>query len=89
MWKVGLHRKWLLVNGTTMISANRGIQWDRCQIGVLGRGRVHEIFFFLKNDRHDCDQGKEKNPMGHVSNNGVGMIRMDFASSGYMIQMVQ
>jgi hypothetical protein len=39
--KVGPHRKGLLVNGTTMISAKRGIQWDRCQIGVSGRGQVH------------------------------------------------
>jgi hypothetical protein len=55
--------KGLLVNGTMMISAKRGIQWDRFQIRVSGRGRVHWKKR-LKNDRYHCDQGEERNPMG-------------------------
>jgi hypothetical protein len=53
-----------LVIGTTTISAKRGSQWDRCPIGVSGRGRVHGKKNLLKNDRYDCDQGEERNPMG-------------------------
>jgi hypothetical protein len=61
--KVGLHRNGLLGNGTTTISAKRGIQWDRFQIGVSRRGRFHGKKCLLKNDSYDCDQGKERNPI--------------------------
>jgi hypothetical protein len=43
---VGPQEKGLLVNGTMMISAKRGSQWDRCQIRVHRKGEwVHKIFF--------------------------------------------
>jgi hypothetical protein len=48
----------------TKIRAVRGIQWGKSQIRVLEGGRVHAIFFLLKNDRYDCDKGEERNPMG-------------------------
>jgi hypothetical protein len=39
--EVGSHRKGLFMNGTTTISAKRWIQWDRFQLGVSRKGRVH------------------------------------------------
>jgi len=64
--KVGPHRKGLSMTGTTIISAQRVIQWDRFQIGVSRRGLVHEKKKkrLLKNYRYDCDQGEARSPMG-------------------------
>jgi hypothetical protein len=64
MGESGTTQKGVMVNGTTTISEKRGSQWDRFQIGVSGRGRVHGKKKLLKNDRYDCDQGEERNPMG-------------------------
>jgi hypothetical protein len=76
---VGLHKKGLLVNVTTTIDVKRGSQQDRCQIGVLGMGRVHgKKQNLLKNDRYDYDQGENRNPMGYVSKNGAGRIHVFF-----------
>jgi hypothetical protein len=47
-----------------MIRVKRGIQWGKSQIRGLEGGRVHRNFFLLKNDRYDCDQNEERNPMG-------------------------
>jgi hypothetical protein len=52
----------------------RGIQWGKSQIRVLEGGQVHEKVFLLKNDRYDCDKGKERNPTGYVSNNGANFF---------------
>jgi hypothetical protein len=56
-------KKGLQVIGTTMIRVKRGIQWDRAQIRVSGRG-VGPWKKRLKNDRYHDDQGEERNPMG-------------------------
>jgi hypothetical protein len=63
-WGVSGRKNGLMVNGTTTINAKRGSQWDRCQIGVFGRGHIHWKKKLMKNDRYDCNQGEERNPMG-------------------------
>jgi hypothetical protein len=42
----------------------RGIQWGKAQIRVLEGVWVHGKNNLLKNDRYDCNQGEERNPMG-------------------------
>jgi hypothetical protein len=57
-------KKGLQVIGTMMIREKRGIQWDRSQIRVSGRGSGPQKKKRLKNDRYHDDQGEERNPMG-------------------------
>jgi hypothetical protein len=46
------------------IRATRGIQRGKAQLRVLEGGWVHGKKKLLKNDRYDCDKGKERNPTG-------------------------
>jgi hypothetical protein len=62
--KVGPHRKGLLVNGTTTISAKRGSSMGYMPNRGVGKGLGPRKKKLLKNDRYDCDQGEERNPMG-------------------------
>jgi hypothetical protein len=32
----------------------------------------------MKNDRYDCNQGEERNPMGSISNKGAGRTQSKF-----------
>jgi hypothetical protein len=50
--------------GTIAIREKRGIQWDKCQIRVSGRGRVHGKKKGLKMIGTTVIRGKERNPMG-------------------------
>jgi hypothetical protein len=50
----------------TTIRETSGIQWDKAQIRVLERGRVHEKNNLLKNDRYDCDKGEERNESNRI-----------------------
>jgi hypothetical protein len=38
--------------GSTIIEEKRGIQWDRIQIRVLEKGRVHKKQNMVNNDRY-------------------------------------
>jgi hypothetical protein len=49
---------------TTAIREKRGIQWDRSQIRVSGRGSGPQKKKGLKMIGTTDDQGKERNPMG-------------------------
>jgi hypothetical protein len=49
--------------GTTMIREKRGIQRDKSQIRVSETGQVHKKNW-VKNNRYQWNQGKERNPMG-------------------------
>jgi hypothetical protein len=69
---VGLHKNKKKLISTTTTRAKRGIQCDKSQIrGAKKRVRSTEEKW-QKNDRYHGDQGKERNPMGYVSNKGAG-----------------
>jgi hypothetical protein len=56
--------KGLLVKGTTMIGAKRGIQWNRWERRVLERVGGCMRKKKLTSNRYYCDQGKERKPIG-------------------------
>jgi hypothetical protein len=56
-------KSWLQVWAMMMMEPKRG-----------GWGQKH----LMKNDKYECDKGKEINPMEHVSNNGATKFKIVF-----------